>query len=137
LFCQVLQTLLERRVGSLQASIDKGGLEEAVRIYLSARHRDAPGKGCATAALAAEVARHPMPTREIFTGKVGEIIDLMAAQLPPSSTRSQRSDAIALYGMMIGTLQLARAVSDRKFSDEILESGIQAALAFIGRDALT
>jgi len=59
----------------------------------------------------------------------------MAAQLPPNATRSQRSDAIALYGMMIGTLQLARAVSDRQFSDEILESGIQAALALIARNA--
>jgi len=137
LFCRVLETLLERRVELLQASIDKGGVEEAVRIYLSARHRDSPGKGCTTAALAAEVARHPTPTREIFTARIGAIIDLMAEQLPPSSTRSQRSDAIALYGMMIGTLQLARAVSDRKFSDEILESGIQAALAFIGRNAVT
>jgi TetR/AcrR family transcriptional regulator, transcriptional repressor for nem operon len=135
LFSNVLQTLLERRVELLQASIDKGGLEGAVGIYLSARHRDRPGEGCITAALAAEVARHPKSTREIFTARIVAIIDLMAAELPPNSTRSQRSDAIALYGMMIGTLQLARAVSDRQLSDEILESGIQAALALIARDA--
>ena len=136
LFCHVLQSLLEKRLEMLQASIDKGGMVEAVENYLSVRHRDAPGTGCATAALAPEVGRHPMPTREIFTAKVGKIIDLMAAQLPSDSTSSQRRNAIALYGLMIGTLQLARAVSDRKFSDEILESGIQAATALIGRDGL-
>ncbi len=31
--------------------------------------------------------------------------------------------------MMVGTLQLARAVNDKKLSDEILESGVTAALA--------
>jgi hypothetical protein len=31
--------------------------------------------------------------------------------------------------MMVGTLQLARAVNDKGLSDEILESGVTAALA--------
>jgi hypothetical protein len=31
--------------------------------------------------------------------------------------------------MMVGTLQLARAVNDKALSDEILESGVRAALA--------
>ena len=34
--------------------------------------------------------------------------------------------------MMVGTLQLARAVNDKKLSDEILESGVTAALALAG-----
>ena len=33
---------------------------------------------------------------------------------------------------MIGTLQLARAVNDRKLSDEMLESGVAAALQLAG-----
>jgi len=33
--------------------------------------------------------------------------------------------------MMIGTLQLARAVSDPKLSGEVLEAGIQNALALL------
>ena len=31
--------------------------------------------------------------------------------------------------MMVGTLQIARAVNDRRLSDEILEGGVTAALA--------
>jgi TetR/AcrR family transcriptional repressor of nem operon len=36
--------------------------------------------------------------------------------------------------MMVGTLQIARAVNDRKLSDEILESGVSAALALAGEE---
>jgi TetR/AcrR family transcriptional repressor of nem operon len=135
LFRQVLLDALGKRKALLRETLDSGGsLEDAIRSYLSARHRDRPGNGCTTSALAAEVARHPKPTREIFTSKVEDSIDLMAAQLPARSAAARRRDAIALYGMMVGTLQLARAVSDTHFSDEILESGIEAALAFIQKD---
>jgi len=34
--------------------------------------------------------------------------------------------------MMVGTLQIARAVNDRRLSDEILEGGVAAALALAG-----
>ena len=44
------------------------------------------------------------------------------------------SNGVAIYGMMVGTLQIARAVNDRKFSDEILESGVSAALALAGEE---
>jgi TetR/AcrR family transcriptional repressor of nem operon len=39
---------------------------------------------------------------------------------------------MAIYGMMVGALQLARAVNDRKFSDEMLESAIEGALNLAG-----
>jgi hypothetical protein len=34
---------------------------------------------------------------------------------------------------MVGTLQLARAVSDKRLSDEILQSGADEALALVGQ----
>jgi len=42
---------------------------------LSARHRDNPGRGCPTAALVAEIARHPRSTRDAFTDKVSNSSD--------------------------------------------------------------
>ncbi|WP_417190559.1 hypothetical protein [Streptomyces stelliscabiei] len=39
--------------------------------------------------------------------------------------QSARGQAIGLFTMMVGTLQLSRALSDRKFSDEVLELGIE------------
>ena len=40
--------------------------------------------------------------------------------------------AIGIFGVMSGTLQLARAVSDETLSNQILESGITAALKIAG-----
>ncbi len=126
---------LERRKQGLAAAAENGtGPEEWIRTYLSPRHRDNPGSGCAASALTAEIARHPKATRDVFTTRLAEIIDLIARQLPGDSSDTRRRTGIALYGMMIGTLQLARAVSDEDLSAEILESGLSAALALIGKD---
>ena len=126
----VLLKALAKREKGLRANLESGkGLEAAIRDYLSARHRDAPGGGCPTAALAAEIARHPKTTRDVFTDRIAEIIALIAAQAGTGSSRERRKRAIAAYGLMVGALQLARAVSDRKLSDEILESAADGALA--------
>jgi TetR/AcrR family transcriptional repressor of nem operon len=122
----VLGNALSRRETKLQTT---AGLEAMIRDYLSRSHRDNPHRGCPTAALVAEIARHPKTTRDGFTVKVSRFIELIAAQLLAGSPGERRRTAIAIYGMMVGTLQLARAVNDRELSDEILESGVSAALA--------
>jgi AcrR family transcriptional regulator len=130
----VLGNALSRRETRLQTS---SGLEAMIRDYLSRSHRDSPSRGCPTAALVAEIARHSKPTRDGFTAKVSRFIALIAAQLPAGSARERRRNAVAIYGMMVGTLQLARAVNDSELSDEILESGVAAGLALAegrGRD---
>ncbi len=129
----VLSNALRRREETLRsASAANAGLEATIRDYLSARHRDRPGGGCPTAALVAEVARHPKPMRDAFTGKISSFIELIATQIRNGSARERRRNAVAIYGMMVGTLQIARAVNDRQLSDEILESGISAALVLAG-----
>jgi AcrR family transcriptional regulator len=126
----VLCSALTKREATLRtAAQSDAGLEAAIRDYLSPRHRDNPGRGCPTAALVAEIARHPRSTRDAFTDKVSEFIGLIAAQLRAGSIGARRRNAVAIYGMMVGTLQLARAVNDKRLSDEILESGVSAALA--------
>ena len=129
----VLRNALSRREGALRAALESGaGLEAVIRDYLSARHRDGAGRGCPTAALVAEIARHPNKTRDAFTAKISEIIALLAAQIRDRSAAGRRRNAVAIYGLMVGTLQLARAVSDRRLSDEILEGGVTAALTLAG-----
>lgn len=110
------------------------GLREAIQGYLSIGHRDDPSEGCQLAAYGAEVARHSRSTRNALTKKVTQFIELVADQLQTGSKQERYEKATALYGMMIGTLQLSRAVSDRKLSDEILESGLKSAYALIGSD---
>jgi AcrR family transcriptional regulator len=126
----VLLSALDRREERLRTvASDNAGLETMIRDYLSPRHRDRADNGCPTAALVAEVARHPKATRDAFTAKVSIFIELIATQIRAGSPAERRRNAVAIYGMIVGTLQLARAVNDKKLSDEILESGVTAALA--------
>jgi TetR/AcrR family transcriptional repressor of nem operon len=109
------------------------GLEGAIRDYLSQNHRDNPGKGCPTSALVAEIARHPKATRDAFTGKVDDVIALIAAGLDAETESERRRKAVAIYALMVGTLQLARAVNDKRLSGEILQSGADEAVALAGQ----
>ena len=51
----------------------------------------------------------------------------------PSVYQPCRSEAIAIYSLMIGALQLSRTVSGTEMSEEILKSGIEAALVLVDR----
>lgn len=127
---EVLNDALTRREERHKANLENGvALETTIRDYLSTRHRDRAGTGCPTAALVAEIARHPKATREAFTGKVADIIALMAEQITKGSAEERRRKAITIYATMVGALQLARAVNDRRLSDEILENAVEAAIA--------
>jgi TetR/AcrR family transcriptional regulator, transcriptional repressor for nem operon len=104
-------------------------LEALVRFYLRPAHRDTPERGCAAAALIAEIARHEPETRAAFTGRLGALLGQIAATLPAQKTAAEKERlAIGIFGVMLGTLQMARAVTDPAMSDKILESGIAAAL---------
>jgi len=129
---QVLSNAQRNQMWQAVADSD-AEVESAIRSYLSADHRDNPGRGCPISALAAEIARHPKPTRKAFTGKLANIIEMIAARLGTGSERQRRRKAVAIYGLMVGTLQLARAVSDKRLSDEILQSGADEALALVGQ----
>jgi TetR/AcrR family transcriptional repressor of nem operon len=111
------------------ATASDDDIEGAIRGYLSSDHRDNPGSGCPIAALAAEIARHPKSTRQAFTGKIANRIETIAARLDGRTKAERRRKAVAIYGLMVGTLQLARAVTDKRLSDEILRSGANAAVA--------
>ncbi|MBR0823454.1 TetR family transcriptional regulator [Bradyrhizobium liaoningense] len=126
----VLCDALERREQRHKDNLANGvALETTIRDYLSPRHRDRGATGCPTAALVSEIARHPKATRDAFTGKISDILALMAAQMPLGTPAERRRRAIAAYATMVGALQLSRAVSDRQLSEEILENAVDAALA--------
>ncbi|WP_406335780.1 TetR/AcrR family transcriptional regulator [Streptomyces sp. NBC_00203] len=107
------------------------GLEDLVRDYLSPEHRDHPGVGCPSAALLDEIGRCEDGTKQAYTDGARNILEEIAVRLTPEDPQSARGEAIGLFTMMVGTLQLSRALSDRKFADEVLEQGAENALAFI------
>ena len=108
------------------------GLEDFLREYLSPEHRDNPGEGCPSAALLDEIGRCGEGAKNAYTDGARAIVDEIAARLAPGDPHSARSRAIGLFTMAVGTLQLSRALSDREFSDEVLERGIEDALTLMG-----
>jgi TetR/AcrR family transcriptional repressor of nem operon len=119
-----------RSVERFNQRIAEGGLEAWIRSYLRTAHRDHPEAGCAAAALAAELARHPKATRRGFTERLAKLTSAIEAQLPAGLTPTQKKKtAVGVFATMIGAMQLARVVDDPALSDHILEAGIASALA--------
>lgn len=103
--------------------------------YLSANHRDDPGRGCAVPALGAEIARESPKTRKAFAAKLDDMIAMIAAQYVDAPPKTARKQAMATLATMMGTLVLARIAGSGELSDEILAAGREAALAEAGAAA--
>jgi AcrR family transcriptional regulator len=110
---------------------DRAGLEAFIRSYLSPEHRDQCADGCPSAALLDEIARRSPITRQIFTDELMGVVDDIALRLEPTDAEAARSDALTLFGLMIGTLQLARALTERDLSDQLLARGVETALKLL------
>jgi len=105
-----------------------------VRGYLSAAHRDNPENGCPSAALLDEIGRCTDATKRAYTDGALAYIDDIAARLSPDDPQSARVKTLSVFAMMVGTLQLSRALADRQLADEVLEQGIQNALTLLGAE---
>src|SRR3954453_17710512 len=106
----------------------RAGLEAIIRSYLSPQHRDQCADGCPSAALLEEIVRRPAATRQVYADELLGIADDIAARLDPMDPEAARADALTLVAMMIGTLQLARALTDRELSEQLLARGVETAL---------
>jgi TetR/AcrR family transcriptional regulator, transcriptional repressor for nem operon len=110
---------------------DRAGLEAFIRSYLSPQHRDQYADGCPSAALLDEIARRPAATKQVYTDELMGVINDIASRLNPTHTEAARTDALTLFGLMLGTLQLARALTDRDLSDQLLARSIKTAIKLL------
>jgi TetR/AcrR family transcriptional regulator, transcriptional repressor for nem operon len=110
---------------------DRVGLEAFIRSYLSPQHRDQCADGCPSAALLDEIARRPAATRHVFTEEVMGVVDDIASRIDPTDVEAGRADALTVFGLMVGTLQLARTLTDRDLSDQLLARGVETALKLL------
>jgi TetR/AcrR family transcriptional repressor of nem operon len=122
----------EQAMGEMLTHLERArGANDAeaafVAGYLDPAHRDAPGSGCAIAALGPEVARHP-GARGPFTAALRRVLDAMAdtfARRPAGHAARrdharERQHALGVLATLVGALVLARAVDDPALSDEVL-----------------
>ncbi|KRF22373.1 TetR family transcriptional regulator [Phycicoccus sp. Soil802] len=132
LVATVLGDQLDRQASEFsKLPAGRAGLEVLVREYLSRAHRDHPDAGCPSAALLDEVARSAPTTKKAYTSGAKAILAEICTRLSPADPASERQTALLLFTMLVGSMQLARALSDKKLSNAVLEDGIQSALALL------
>jgi AcrR family transcriptional regulator len=124
----LVEQLREQRDSFSAQPADRAGLEQIVREYLSVQHRDNPQGGCASAALLDEIGRSTDAIKRAYTEGLLVVMEDMAARLAPADPRSARVKTLSVFALMVGTLQLSRALADRELADAVLEQGIQNAL---------
>lgn len=101
------------------------GLRAFSSEYLSAEHRDNPAQGCLASALTQEIARQGPDVRAAFSEFLKYLTETVDGYLG-NGNGELSEDALAIVAQMVGTMQLARAVSDPMLSVRILKAGRQA-----------
>jgi TetR/AcrR family transcriptional repressor of nem operon len=97
-------------------------LSPIVRSYLTRRHRDDPGTGCALAALGPDIARHGSGVRRAVADGLRSAFNLLSGLVPGKSEAARRQRAISTYASLVGAMIMARAVDDEALSQEILHA---------------
>jgi AcrR family transcriptional regulator len=131
---EVIVHILQMQHERFKEIVQAGGIEAAIRYYLSMDHLEAPAIGCPSAALVPEIARAPMETRTAYLSGLEESIAILAEQLPDLGPDAARLKATGLFSLMLGTLQIARAAPSPDLARAILENGIESALLFVRKN---
>jgi TetR/AcrR family transcriptional repressor of nem operon len=125
---EAASTALGQTIAHLRDAAEKAPRHAArqaiVDAYLNGRHRDHPDKGCAVAAIGADLARLAPETRGALEQRLEEMFALLEEHCGARS--GGRHKAIAMFSTMVGALLLSRAVRSRALSEEILEAARNA-----------
>ncbi|OBR68229.1 transcriptional regulator [Paenibacillus oryzae] len=113
-------------INILQSAVDKNKdqlpIEAIIDFYLSPQHRDQTEVGCILPALSGEISQLSEEIRQAYTQELQRFITFIT-----NMAGIDTSAGYSLVSNMVGTVALARAVSDAKFSDDLLQAGrIQA-----------
>lgn len=108
--------------GGLRAAAEAAKPGEELKIivdrYLSRKHRDNPGKGCALAALGSEAANRASPARKAVAAGRERLVSLVARYMEGADAKDR---ADAFVATMVGALITAR-VADGAGSDAVLRA---------------
>lgn len=107
-------------------------VETYLRQYLSPAHRDDRAGGCPSAALLDEIGRCDEATRAAYTSGIGTMIAAVARHLDDGDVTRAKPRAATLVSLLVGSVQLARAVTDPALSEQILSTAYTQALAIAG-----
>lgn len=97
-------------------------LKGLIDRYLSEEHRDRPELGCTLAALCSEIGRSSLTHRKAFGEGLDVVVEKLSELLPGADKSARRKQAEVLIASMAGVIAAARAIPDRRRSDELLGS---------------
>jgi len=95
----------------------RAGLIDA---YLAKGHRDDPATGCALVSLGAATGRGDRHLQDAYENQVRTYLDLIAGL--DGDTEDARAEAMLTLSALVGAVLMSRAVADKDFSDELLET---------------
>lgn len=87
-------------------------LTDLVESYLSERHLNDPGSGCALAAVMNDVARSSDSIREVYTQELQNELAVMTALTSSKQPSKKRAQALLAMCTLVGAIGLSRAVTD-------------------------
>lgn len=121
-FSHAIEQTDEARTEWTTSNIGEHTLEAFAAFYLSALHRDSPGKGCPISTMAIDIARTPLgsPLREQYHCATQVLIKELMELLPKSS--EGRRDAMVILSTLVGALTIARATTGLPLSKDMLNS---------------
>ena len=101
--------------------------------YLGKVHRSDLECGCAMATLTPEVVRSDAKVQGVFEKKMTLIAGLVARGLAGNSDEDRLTRAWSMLGVLVGGINIARAMKSAKASEEVAEAIKTAAIKIAGR----
>jgi TetR/AcrR family transcriptional repressor of nem operon len=110
----------DRLVAAAKAAPKGQELRAIIENYLSVEHMNAPGSGCALAALAPEIARQPLEVRKRIFQTILAYGARLFPYLPGRNVDEKRESFFVLSTGMAGALVTARAIPEPQARERML-----------------
>lgn len=120
-------------VSKFQREYGAGWVTAFTEYYLGEKHRDDVENGCAMATLSPEVIRFESEVREIFERKMALIAQTIVQGLSGNTYENRFDRAWAMLGILIGGINIVRAMKNTKMSDGVATAIKAAAIKTAGR----
>ena len=97
-------------------------LQTIIENYLTLEHCANPGEGCPMAALASDIGRLPKSVRSEIDRAIQRRVEQVSRFMPGSSVKERRTKTMALISGLIGSVNIARALTDQAARKAVLKA---------------
>jgi TetR/AcrR family transcriptional repressor of nem operon len=108
-----------------------------IDFYVSANHRDRVANGCPITALNSDMPRQSKKLRAAFDDGVNSLVEALQGLIEAAGIEADgdpRALAASVLSAMAGAVAVSRAVSDKRLSEQMLETARQSIKARLGVD---